>query len=100
MSTATYETKSIVSDDVLMAIYTARLEVIASAYHNNNADFEWLEFDNPEAYQAINGAEDRLNAVWLQCRDGKAGKQDFERVLSAWYGACMNGIKLSVRKLS
>lgn len=87
-----------VPDVDLTAMYTVKLEAIAKIYYESNGDYAWLKENNPDAYGIINESEDKLNKIWLQCLDGKSIIQDFEQALSAWYRACIQGIKLSVGK--
>lgn len=85
-------------EDCLTAMYTVKLEAIAKIYYESNGDYAWLKENAAGAYLIINESEDKLNKVWLQCLNGKSTMQDFERALTAWYRANIQGIKLSVSK--
>lgn len=89
-----------VSDMVLMDTYTKKLDRIVKIHRDNKSSLEWLKKNNLESYQEINKAEDKLNTVWSDCLTGDATIQDFERVLSAWYGVNINGCKLSAWRRS
>jgi len=82
-------------DDSLMAKYIKKIEVVAKIHRDNKSNFAWLKENKSEVYEVLDQTENRLNDVWLKCLDGEATVQDFERAVSAWYGANIQGIKLS-----
>ena len=45
--------------------------------------------DKPEVTQA----EDRLNEVWLDCMEGRAGLDDFKAILKEWEGIISGAIR-------
>jgi hypothetical protein len=91
---AVMEPSKINLENNLMAMYTRKLEDAAKVYYDMSADFVWLRENKPGAYHAVNMADFRLNAAWLQCLAGKANIEKFEQAVSAWYQTVMNGIEL------
>ena len=90
-----------VSDELLEAKYIKKFELVVKIHQNSKSDYEWLKKNNLNVYEAIFHAENRLNSVWFECLAGQATVQDFERAVSAWYGANIQGIKLSAgRRIS
>ena len=45
--------------------------------------------DRPEVMQA----EDRLNEIWLDCMEGRAGLDDFKAILKEWEGIISGAIR-------
>jgi hypothetical protein len=49
-----------------------------------NLSYAILESRCPDLYKAVALAEDKLNKVWVDSREGNASQVDFQRVLTEW----------------
>ena len=76
--------------DRLLAVYTVKIEDIASKYPDGC--HEWVQHNMPELYKGISSDDDWLNEVWKLCLTGRAAIEDFQSALDIWYEGWMEAI--------
>ncbi len=80
------------ASDPFADMFTKAVDELNSRYIEGTMNH--IRQNHPDLYQQTRAAEDRLNAVWKSCLEGKGGVEEFRGILGQWYSLQLKGIEM------